>query len=165
MNLPVIVTADALPDSAALMDYMNRGGVAVFLKPRVLRARVRPARGNWVPVNHGVRPHPIFDGLPSRDFMGQTYLNVCAMETLEGIQSLPIVGSLSYDWGQGRHADQNYRGPLDVWWGTDMAEVPQGKGRMLLSTLRLLENLEKDPVAEKLLYNLIRWSASVSKPE
>ena len=39
-----------------------------------------------------------------------------------------------------------------------MADVAHGKGRMLLSTLRLLENLEKDPVAEKILYNLVRWA-------
>ena len=184
-NLPVVVTTEA-PRDAALMDYVKRGGVAAFLRPpaqRVrpggpataksalpfpLQLRLRPARGNWVPVNHGVRPHPIFDGLPTRDFMGQTYLNVCATETLEGITTPPIVGSLSFDWGQGGRLERNYRGPRAVWWGADMVDVPHGKGRMLLSTLRLLENLEKDPVAEKILYNLVRWSASVTgavKPE
>ena len=194
-NAPVIVTAEAPRDAAAfrryvaLMDYVERGGVAVFLRPPALRERpegstaakapenpllraglfplklrLRAARGSWVPVNHGVRPHPVFDGLPAGDFMGQTYLNVCANETLEGIEAAPIVGSLSFDWRQGGYIDWNYLGPGAVWWGADMADVPHGKGRMLLSTLRLLENLKKDPVAEKLLYNLVRWSASVGGP-
>ena len=58
------------------------------------QTRLRLARGNWDPVNHGIRPHPIFEGLPVKDFMGQPYLNVCANETIEGIQEPPIVGSL-----------------------------------------------------------------------
>jgi hypothetical protein len=35
---------------------------------------------------------------------------------------------------------------------------------MLLSTLQIAEHLGKDPVADKLLYNLVRWAASVSGP-
>jgi beta-galactosidase len=190
-DLPVIVTAETPRNAATfrrfveLMDYVERGGVAIFLRPPALRIqpnspvvakvpenpllrtglfpfplRLRPARGNWVPVNHGVRPHPIFEDLPVKDFMGQAYLNVCANETLEGIKAAPIVGSLTFSWGQGSE-QRNYLGPREVWWGADMVDVPHGKGRMLLSTLHLIENLEKDPVAEKLLYNMVRWSASV----
>ncbi len=191
-NLPVIVIAEAPRGAAtldrftALMDYVKRGGVAIFLRPPAVRTpppgasgtkapnnpllrdkvfplqlRRRSARGNWVSVNHGIRAHPIFDGLPVNDFMGQTYLNVCAMETLVGIQAAPIVGSLSFEWGT-RYEERNYLGPGAVWWGADLVDVPHGKGRLLLSTLRLIENLEKDPIAEKLLYNMVRWSAALN---
>ena len=192
-NLPVIVTAEAPRDAAAfrkfvaLIDFVERGGVAVFLRPPAVRmplagapgakpsanpllrtglfpieVRLRPARGHWAPVNHGVREHPIFAGLPAKDFMGQTYLNVCANETLMGIKTAPIVGSLSFDWGQGGHSERNYIGPRDIWWGSDLAEVRYGKGRMLFSTLRLVENLQQDPVAEKLLYNIVRWAVAAT---
>ncbi len=30
---------------------------------------------------------------------------------------------------------------------------------MLLSTLKLIENLDKDPVADKVLFNMIRFAA------
>jgi hypothetical protein len=164
------------------MEQVRRGGVAVFLKtpgdrtiPKNVenelvrtgvfpfKTRLRAARGNWDPVNHGVRPHPIFDGLPAGDFMGQAYLNVCANETIEGIniegtQEPPIVGSLSYEWGTTR-PDANYHGPRNIWWGSDLVVVPHGSGRLLLSTLRIAENLGKDPVADKLFYNMIRWAA------
>lgn len=183
-NLPVIVTTDVsfnaerLHRFTLLMDYVKRGGTAVFLRTPGLRVnaknpgndllrtgvfpfqtRLRAARGNWDPVNHGVRPHPIFEGLPAKDFMGQTYLNVCANETIEGIQEPPIVGSLSYECAEGR-VNLNYLGPKDVWWGSDMVAVPYGSGRLLLSTLHIAENLGKDPVADKLFYNIVRWATS-----
>jgi beta-galactosidase len=187
-NLPVIVATDTSRNAETLrrftllMDYVKRGGTAVFLKTPGVRigmwagakntdntlvssgvfpfqTRLRAARGNWDPVNHGVRPHPIFEGLPAQDFMGQAYLNVCASETIEGIHEPPIVGSLSFDFGA-RSEDRNYLGPKDAWWGSDMVVVPYGSGRMLLSTLRITENLGKDPVADKLFYNMVRWAGS-----
>ena len=114
----------------------------------------------WVPVNHGVRAHPVFEGLPVGDFMGQVYLNVCATETMQGLNAPPVVGSLSFDWGQHGNSRPDYRGPREVSWGTDVGEATLGKGRVLLSTLRLLGNLEKDPVAERLLYNMVRWATA-----
>ena len=123
--------------------------------------KLRLARGNWAPVNHGVRPHPIFQGLPSGDFMGQTYLNICANETLQGVKATPIVGSLSFSSnGLIDRRNLNYAGPGHVWWGSDLVTVSHGKGQIVLSTLRLKENLETDPVAEKVLYNMIRWASS-----
>jgi beta-galactosidase len=181
--LPVLVAGDASPNPSSLLAYVARGGVAIFLKPPALpvvptgaapkpaadprrfdwfpmHLQLRVARGNWVPVNHGVRPHPIFDGLPTRDFMGQVYLNICANETLEGVKAPPIVGSLSFTVDNGS-PDRNYLGPGAVWWGADLVNVPHGKGQIVLSTLHLKENLETDPVAEKVLYNLIRWGSAV----
>jgi hypothetical protein len=32
-----------------------------------------------------------------------------------------------------------------------------GKGRCIVSQLRLVENLGKDPVADKILINLVEW--------
>jgi len=176
-RLPVFVTTDTPPDVASLLDYVDRGGIAIFLKPPALPAnapqstpprpgfplplKLRLARGNWAPVNHGVRPHPIFQGLPSGDFMGQTYLNICANETLQGVKATPIVGSLSFSSnGLIDRRNLNYAGPGHVWWGSDLVTVSHGKGQIVLSTLRLKENLETDPVAEKVLYNMIRWASS-----
>jgi hypothetical protein len=128
-----------------------------------LKLRAKDAQGRWVPVNHGVRVHAVFEGLPVKDFMGQIYQNVCAAETIEGLNIPPIVGSISY-YDPRERTQQNYHGPGDAWWGTDMAAVPYGNGQFVLSTMHIQENLETDPVAEKILYNLIRWAASISRP-
>ena len=41
----------------------------------------------------------------------------------------------------------------------DMGVVGHGAGRYVLNTLRLVENLGTDPVADKILFNLIHWAA------
>jgi len=71
-----------------------------------------------------------------------------------------IVGSVSHGWYQGEDDKQNYRGPSPAWYGMDMGVVKHGKGRYVLSALRIVENLGKDPVADKILLNLIGWVAA-----
>jgi beta-galactosidase len=55
---------------------------------------------------------------------------------------------------------RHYAGPGDVWWAADVLLAPMGKGKMLLSTLKLIENLGKDPVADKVLFNMIQFAAN-----
>lgn len=93
--------------------------------------------------------------------MGQEYQNVCAVNTITNLndQALSVVGSLSWDIGV-----RNYIGPTQAWWGNDLAVVPYGKGKVVISTLRLIENLGTDPVADKILYNLINWANTGANP-
>ena len=48
---------------------------------------------------------------------------------------------------------RHYNGPGEVWWAADVLEAELGKGKMLLSTLQIINYLGKDPVADKLLFN------------
>ena len=43
------------------------------------------------------------------------------------------------------------------WWGADLTFISMGKGKYLLSQFRILENLGKDPVADKMLINIIKF--------
>ena len=52
---------------------------------------------------------------------------------------------------------RNYIGSGEVWSGADLSIVDHGKGKMLLSTLKLIENLNYDPVSEILLLNIIDY--------
>jgi hypothetical protein len=52
---------------------------------------------------------------------------------------------------------RHFNGPGEVWWAADVLETQFGEGKMLLSTLRIIEFLDTDPVAEKLLYNIIDY--------
>ena len=47
-----------------------------------------------------------------------------------------------------------------AFYGMDMGVVGHGEGRYVLNTLRLIENLGTDPVADRILFNLIGWTAS-----
>jgi hypothetical protein len=203
---PVVI---ALPDAwneqdlerfVCLVDYVKRGGVAIWLKPpaeverhnqaiygdyqrnymlRVwggkpkpppapnwLRAsgvfpwplRSRDAGGHWICVGHYVRPQAVFADLPADPLMGQPYQNVAARQTLLGLEAPALVGSIAWD------IEYDYRGPTKAWHGADLAVAPHGKGQMILSTLGIVENLGQDPVADKLLFNLIAWGKSLMQP-
>ena len=203
---PVIVaqsdayTERRLETFVRLMDWIERGGVAVWLKVPAaeehhgqpiyrdpnnnymmqLRGQAKPwplasstlidtevfplkllqrrARGKWIPVGHYTRRHPIFNGLPTEGFMAEPYQNVVAGKTLTNLPGTAIAGSLSWD------IQHDYRGPTDWWHGTDLAVVPHGDGKMILSMLRVIEHLGKDPVADRLLENMIRFAETKRVP-
>ncbi len=172
----------------SLLQWVADGGTAVFLRPpmgwqmmdwdreawvqrrhpnnecnRLLREGVFPvepsrrgAQGNWIGLFHIVKDHPVFDGLPSDCLMGQDYANVYARQTMMNVSGEILAGAISVDW------TRYYIGFSEVWLGADLVIVPHGKGRLILSAFRLLENLGKDPVADRLLHNLIRFTAETA---
>jgi len=172
---PVIVALEprgepGLKKLAALLRHVQQGGTAIWLQvPTATNQLVttgafpfapnrQQARGMWIPVNHYVRPHAVFDGLPVGGFIGQVYQNVVPQFTLLGLPGTPIAGCVS--WGH----TKDYTGPTEVWHGTDLTVLPHGQGRLILSTLNLTEHLGTDPVADKLLLNLCRWLTVEMKP-
>jgi beta-galactosidase len=158
-----------------LQEFVRKGGTVVYLdtvqrKPASfwgrwlpakdvlpVQAKVENAFGLWVGVSHIVTDHRVFDGLPSKCMMGQAYENVFSPHTLIGTGGELIVGSISHGWYQLEEDKQNYLGPSPAWYGMDMGVVTHGEGRYVLSALRIVENLGKDPVADKILFNLVGW--------
>ena len=95
--------------------------------------------------------------------MRDVYENVWATQTMRNLPGKPVVASIGYRWFSQDHK-LHYSGPGESWWGTDLAVVPKGKGQVVISQLRIVENLGKDPVADKLLQNLIRFCQQSVKP-
>ena len=180
-SIPVLVTsvksagAEQLTRFASLKKFVEEGGTAVYLdgtgvafqvgasnqikSPTVpLSAKVERAKGLWTCLPYLVREHPIFAGLPVGGMMRDIYENVWAPQTLRELGGETIVASIGYDWNSENHT-QHYSGPGDSWWGADLALVPLGQGRCLVSQLRIVGNLGKDPVADRLLFNIIRFLA------
>ena len=89
--------------------------------------------------------------------MSGVYENVCAtMSICRPAKGKILAGVITYD--QQPNMDimlRHYNGIGDVVWAADVLMVEEGKGKMLYSTLKITENLGNDPVADKLLYNLI----------
>jgi hypothetical protein len=179
LTLPVFMTrvstdgAESEELSVRLQTFIKNGGTAVYIEgtggifqggsaDRVdspwlpHHPRLERARGLWTCIPHLVADHPIFDGLPSNGMMRDLYEDVWAESTLIDLGGETIVGSIGFEWFSADHK-RGYLGPGASWWGADLALVPFGKGRYLISQMRLVENLGKDPVADKLLYNMIRF--------
>ena len=94
--------------------------------------------------------HPVFDGLPSGGILDYTvYRNIIpqggwawsGMDTPEDL----LCGGIRAQFG--------YQS------GILLATYRLGAGRFLLNTLRIRENLGTDPVAERLLRNLLNFAA------
>lgn len=180
-SLPVFVsrTEAKTKEQRNLFDtlaaFIKTGGTAVYLQGAgsqapwakagrgasllPVRVRIKAAIGLWFCIPHLVNDHPIFAGLPVNGMMGSIYENVWAPHTLLDVGGETIVGAIGFDFSPDFElSKRHYYGPGDTWWGSDMALVPYGRGRCILSQLRLVENLGKDPVAEKIFYNLIAFT-------
>lgn len=115
-------------------------------------------RGGWAAKSHVISKHPIFKGLPTEMIMHGMYENVHPNVSMSKIKGTYIAGLIGYDhFPNNELMRRHYNGVGDVWWAADVLETHFGKGNMLLSTLRIIEFLDKDPVAEKILYNIINY--------
>jgi beta-galactosidase len=176
-SLAVFVTGDKAKNNKRfkkLFAFVKSGGTAVYIDPvketitgkssmYPFTAKVHPARGLWTCIPHLVSDHPVFAGLPVNCMMRNVYENIWPMDTLRELTGAgdmklkTLVASIGFDWFSEDHKMQ-YSGPGEAWWGSDVAVIPYGKGRCIVSQLRLTNNLGKDPVADKILFNLIEWT-------
>jgi hypothetical protein len=83
-----------------------------------------------------VPDHPIFEGTPHYGLMGAAFGNVAPTHTIE----------------------TRYRPVKDL--GPAVKLCSHGRGQFVFTPMRLLESLERDALAEKLLSNLLRFAAS-----
>lgn len=172
----LIATAGIYPESVdayqELMGRVDRGSVAVFLMPKAFRAgnkgpvallplgnkgHLTGGRPCWWSIDHFVKAHAVFDGMPSNRLMGNGYYrlvwpNVSLIgasegETVAGAFGIGCIGEGGY------------------FSGVDLAIHPFGKGKIIFNTLLIEEHLGQDPAADRLLLNLIRLAGgSVSGP-
>lgn len=117
-------------------------------------------RGGWAAKSHIVSKHEIFKGLPTEMIMHGVYENVHPTAAMAKQEGDYIAGLIGYDHFPDKdRMRRHYIGPGEVWWAADMLETPFGKGKMLLSTMRIIEFLGMDPVADKLLYNMMIYTS------
>jgi len=120
-------------------------------------ANLYATNGNYISRNHIVTKSLVFKGLPVNVLMSGVYENVCADRSIcRPADGKYIAGVITYD--QNKNMDimlRHYNGIGDVQWAADVLLVEKGKGKMLFSTLKIIANLGKDPVADKLLHNMI----------
>ena len=115
------------------------------------------AKGLWTPCSHVVKDHPFYDGLPSNCLMGQEYRDVVSRWSIVEPKSDWICGNITYDWYAGLKHKQNYLGVTAAFHGANLTQIAHGQGAYTLCTHRIVENLGKDPVADRLFSNLL-WT-------
>ena len=164
----VVLVGSGAPEGGAdawreLVRRIARGSSAVFLSPRVFQRGDAPV--GWLPLeNKGslsklmgwlyhkdewAKTHPVFDGLPSGGLMDYAFYREIIPDWVFAGQDAPahaIAGAnnASFDYSS----------------GLMLAEYRLGAGRFLLNTLLIREQLPHNPVAERLLRNLLRYAGS-----
>jgi hypothetical protein len=161
----VILVAAGLGTVEAWRDLavrVARGGTAVFLTPAALAEGDQPMR--WAPLaqkgtvssiygwlylkDEWAKVHPIFDGLESGGLMDYgVYADLIPDAVFAGQE--PPAEAVS----GGIKASQDYASGLMV------GVYGLGAGRFVLNSLRIRERLGSDPVADRLLANLLRWAS------
>jgi len=141
-----------------IVQAVKAGGVALFLNPPNCNGRILPFQihrentAGWIAgAFHYVRQHPISDGLPGEPVMAQLYANVCPTESFVlPNKGKEIAGAVAVRHGDGA----GYRT------GSDIIEVLCGKGKILLSSLKLVDSLGKDSLADRIFVNMIKYLAT-----
>jgi len=164
-----------------LSDFAKRGGQVTYIQfPYIgqkwnngvlskgfsmnmpINLKMKASSGLWGGMSHVVAEHPIFNGLPSKQAMQGVYENIRPKISMVDLSTKtntkPIVTVVANDnFPEMTLMKRHYKGTGDVWSGSDLSEVKHGKGKLLLSTMRIVPNLGNDPVADKLLMNLLRY--------
>ena len=165
-----VILAAAKPPApggqAAMADLTSRiaaGSTVVFLSPEVFGTPDQPTawlplakKGSLVPIvgwlylkDEWAKRHPIFDGLPAGGLMDYDYYREIIPDLVFTGQDPPqdaVAGAIK--------ASQDYASGLMV------SVYRIGEGRIVLNTLRIRENLDHHPAAERLLRNMLRYAAA-----
>jgi hypothetical protein len=164
-NRPAAGEAEAFRELAR---HVARGSHAVVLCPKIFQKGDNKTA--WLPlVNKGsltvfplafadtdfwAKRHPIFDGLPAGCVLDHTFYREIPSDSGWLGQDVPaevVAGGANSACGYGS--------------GLTIAIYNLGAGRFTLNTLRIRENLGSDPVAERLLRNMLRYAGrDIAKP-
>ena len=113
-------------------------------------------KGLWTPCSHVVKDHPFYHGLPANCLMGQEYRNVVSQWSIVQPECHWLGGNITYDWHAGLQHKQNYIGVNEAFHAAELTPISHGNGTYILCTHRLVENLGTDPLADRLLSNILR---------
>jgi hypothetical protein len=171
-----------MAEAEAITEFVIGGGNAIFLEvpahniPRLekgynlqeLEEDVLPfgtqmfsrweTLGGWAGKSHIVTDHPVFDDLPTNMIMHGIYENIHPKTAMAKQKGTYIAGEIGhYHFPREYRMVRHYNGPGETWWAADVLESERGDGTMLLSTLDIINYLGIDPVAEKILFNMVRY--------
>ncbi len=164
------------PDAAEWMKFARqiaRGSTAVFLRPQVLTRGEK--KTGWLPLKEQgtcieyndwlyhkecvSKRHAVFSGLDGPGVMDWEYYNALISREIFQHQSAPDE-VYAAAFATGACGQPNVSGGYVS--GTLLSSHRLGHGRILLNTLRILETLDANPAADRLLLNVIQEARRIT---
>ena len=114
--------------------------------------------GLWQSTIHMLKDHPLFEGITNNDHMDEVFEKVGPTKSFFMPEGEIIAGVISTDrYPNQDNMQRHFIGVGDVWYASDLSEIKFGDGLLVPTTLNILNHLGKDPVADKLFFNMINY--------
>ncbi len=117
-----------------------------------VRVKLHMGLGNWMGCYHWIPASPLFAGLPAGGIAGEPYVDVLPRYVLSEQGGDTLAGSL-------RNTQTRLEPPAILWY-SDVETVRVGKGTLLFCQYRVFDKGSANPLAARLLCNLIDVSRS-----
>jgi len=121
------------------------------LGKRGLNLQMHLSIGNWMGCYHWIPDSPLFAGLPSGGLAGAAYVDVLPWYGLLEQGGEVLAGSL-------RNTQTRQEAPRILWY-SDVEAVRLGAGELIFCQYRLFENAHTQPLAARMVANLLRLAA------
>jgi hypothetical protein len=126
------------------------------LRKRGLDVQLHLGIGSWMPCYHWVPNSELFAGLPAGGLAGAAYADVLPWYGMSEQGGHVLAGSL-------RNTQTRLEAPRILWY-SDIEAVPLGAGELIFCQYRLFENAHTQPLAARLLSNLLHLAAGRRRP-
>jgi len=103
--------------------------------------------GNWMGCYHWIPYSPLFSGLPCGGLAGEAYVNVRPRYVMSELGGETLAGSFN-------NSQSRLEAPTMLWY-SDIEQIAHGKGRLVFCQYLIFDTPIVDPVADRLLVNLI----------
>ena len=154
----------------ALLAAADAGGIGVIgpLRPEDELARLTLAGrgvngdlhfgiGNWMGCYHWIPASDLFEGLPAGGLAGEPYADVLPHYVMSELGGQVFAGSF-------RNTQTRREAPAMIWY-SDIEAIPFGSGKLLFCQYRLFDQEDGNPLAGRLLCNLLRLARAFSLSE
>jgi hypothetical protein len=154
-------------DWEALLAAADAGGVGVVgpLRPEDELARsilgeqgvnvdLHFGIGNWMGCYHWIPAGEVFQGLPAGGLAGEPYADVLPHYVMSELGGRVYAGSF-------RNTQTRREDPAMIWY-SDIEAIPFGRGQLLFCQYRVFDRAGSNPLANRLLYNLLRLARTLT---
>ena len=140
----VAIVGALRPDHSAAISTFSRHG---------LNLKLHLGIGSWMGCYHWMPQSSLFMGLPAGGLAKQPYTSVIPKYVLSEMGGEILAGSL-------RNTQSRLEAPRMLWY-SDIEAVRLGKGTILFCQYRVFETINSDPLAGRLVFNLLAYAGQL----